>query len=715
MAISTFSETWHRVADARVGLLPTVQVHKQRFRGQDWYVLQDSCSQRFFRVTSKAYSFIARLTPNQTIGEIWIAFLETHPEDAPGQEEVTQVLAQLHHANLLYFRSRPDSAAIFERYREFRQRELLGKLLGFLYVRIPLWDPNDWLDRTRPLIHALSGKFVFIAWLLVMLLGGIAVIENLDLVFSRSQGLLAMENLIWLYLCMAVLKSLHELAHAFVCKRFGGNVHTMGIMFLVFAPLPYIDATGSWTFRDRKARALVGASGIFVELFMAALGAVIWAGTAPGLINSLAFNVMIIGSISSLLFNGNVLLRFDAYYVLSDLIDVPNLYQKASAQWLYFADRYLLGTPYAKSPAGDKREWCWLTAYGFLAFFYRLFIVMAILLFVGDKWPGVAIIFLTSTLIMMVVMPCRKLYSHLTGPRVQRNRKRAVAAVIMLLALPTAAGTLIPLPYGIKMPGVVEAQQKTIIHAGVSGCLQEVFVRSGDAVAAQEPIALLYNPELELDLDIVRYQIREAEAMYVQAIGSFPGDIEPLATRLEALRQREKELQDRVDQLLVRAPHAGKWVGPPLNDLLDGWVGKGAEFGEVVDHSNLWFTAVVSQSQADELFSEEFSHGELRLVGQAEKVLASGSLQLLPYQRQELPSPVLGWAGGGQVAVDPKDTGGGKAVESFYVLRLRLEESQSAVLYDGMSGWARVSLDYKPLHQQVGRALRQLLQKRYQL
>jgi putative peptide zinc metalloprotease protein len=715
MAISTFSESWHRISGARVGILPTVQAHKQRFRGQDWYVLQDSCSQRFYRITPRAYAFITRLSPNRTIGELWNEFLETHPEEAPGQEEVTQVLIQLHHSNLLYFRTSPDNEEIFERYRKHRQREMLGKALGFMYLRFPLWDPNDWLNRVRPFINVVTGKTTAIVGLVVILLGIKAAVENIDLLFNQSQGLLALDNLIWLYLCMAFLKGMHEMAHAFVCKRFGGNVHTMGIMLLVFAPLPYLDATGSWTFRDRNARALVGAAGLLTELFLAAAGALVWANTAPGLVNSLAFNVMIIGSVSSLLFNGNALLRFDAYYILSDLLEIPNLYQKGSRQWLYFADRYLLGTTAAKSPARDKREWCWLTAYGFLSFFYRLFIITVILLFVADKWPAVAVLFIISTFIMMAGMPAHKLYKHLSGPKVQRNRVRAVSAVLIMLALPVIGAGFIPLPYGVKMPGVVEARQNTVIYSGASGRLEEIYVQNGDFVTGGQPILRLDNRELALDTEIIRSQIVEAGAMYTRALGQAPDELEPIQSRIAFLREREVELEDRLDKLLVRAPHQGEWVGPPMHELEQNWVGRGEVLGEVVDHSALWFTAVVSQSKADELFSTTFFSADLRLWGQADTLLTSGIISLLPYQRMDLPSPVLGWAGGGSIAVDQSVQGGTRAVESFYLFRMFLEDTGDVVVRDGMSGWARVSLGTRPLYQQAKRSLRQLLQKRYRL
>ena len=115
MSGAVFSDSWFRVADARVALLASTRVQRQQFRGKPWYVLRDTYSHRFFRIAPEAYAFISRLTPDRTVEEIWLDFVKEHPDDAPGQEEVVRVLSQLHVANLLYFQELPNSQAIFRR------------------------------------------------------------------------------------------------------------------------------------------------------------------------------------------------------------------------------------------------------------------------------------------------------------------------------------------------------------------------------------------------------------------------------------------------------------------------------------------------------------------------------------------------------------------------------------------------------------------------
>lgn len=716
MTAQTFSESWHRIAEARIGLLPSVQVQRQRFGGADWYVLQDRFTQRFFRLTPQAWRFVSRLSPRRTVDQAWRESLEMFPADAPSQHEVIQLLGQLHQSNLLYFRSEPDSVEIFDRYRQFKQRELYGKLLGFLYLRIPVWNPNDWLNTIMPLIRAMVSVPAALIWLVVVVVGAKAVLENLPQIADQTQGVLALDNLIWLYLCMAAMKVVHELSHAFVCKRFGGEVHVFGIMLLVMAPLPYVDATASWAFRSRYERALVGAVGVLSELFMAALGAVVWANTGPGLVHTLAFNVMLLGSISSLLFNGNPLLRFDAYYVLCDLIDIPNLYQRANQQWLYFADRYLLGSRDAKGPSTDSREWWWLTGYGALSFIYRLMVVALVLEYVADQWFLLGVVFALTTFIMLVVIPLAKLFGHLAGPAVSRNRTRAISASAVGLIIPILLVSMLPWRASIRAPGVIESVSANSVTPGMAGRLDVLHVRNGDRVKAGQLIAQLSNPELEYEIRASRHQITETELMRNQALATAPADVQPLQRRLAMLRERLTELEYRFEQLKVLARHDGTFVAPRVSEKLGSWVQRGEPLGDVVDLENLRFVAVVTQQQADELFTSTIENVAIRLSGQVDREVQSTDFNVLPYQRQRLASAALGWNAGGSIPVRQDDQKGETAAEPFFEVRVRLDHAIPDLLtLNGLTGHLRVALAPVPLLIQWRKWAMQQLQKRYQI
>jgi putative peptide zinc metalloprotease protein len=712
----TFSESWHRVAGARLGLLPTVAVHKQRFRGQYWYVLRDTYTQRFFRISPQAYAFVSRLDAQSTVEQVWEACLEAMPSQAPGQEEVMQVLSQLHQSNLLFYDTPPDSQTIFRRYQDHRRREVQSKLLGFLSIRIPLWDPDRWLDRHTAFTWMLVSWPTALLVLLLLLSGGAAALSQVEQLWGRTEGLFSPSNLPLLYGCIAVMKALHELGHAHVVKRFGGQVHAFGVMLLMGMPLPYVDATGSWSFRDRWARALVGAAGIIVELVLAAMGALVWVNSGPGLVNSLAFNVMIVGSVSSLVFNGNPLLRFDAYYVLSDILEIPNLYQRSGEQWTYLASRWLLGLKKVESPARDPREWWWLTGYGLTSFVYRMLVFSAMLLVLADTWLPLVIVFMATTLVMAVLMPLWKWISYLRSPALVRHRLRAIGVSIAALLLPLILLGWLPFPDAIRAPGVVQSVEFTQVAVGMAGRLDELLVTHGQQVVTGQVLLRMSNPELELERVATQAQFTEIEVLRNQALGKAPAEVPSLDKRLQATGQRLALLQDRHDELTVRAKHGGTWSAPAVHEELHSWVPRGHVLGEISNPDALRFSAVVSQEQANELFAQNLQEAELRLQGQAGEVIVPRQLVLVPYQHDRLQSSALGWHAGGTVAVKPDDPEGMQTLDSFYELQALFEVSgRPVVALHGMTGWVRIPLPAQPLLLQWHRSLQQLLQKRYRL
>ncbi len=720
MKNATFSEQWYRVADLRVGILPSVRVHKQIIRDKIHYILTDTYSQKYFQVSPEAYAFLARLSPRRSVDEIWRYIITEYPEQAPGQDEVAQVLSQLHHANLLYHQSLPDGGGIFDRERKKRRREFQGKLLTFLFIRIPLWNPNAWLNRVRPLARLIFSLPLGLIWLGMVLYAALAVLENSSELVRQSQGILAMGNLPLLYLCLAGLKICHEMAHSLACKRFGGDVHSLGVMFLVFMPLPYMDATSSWSFRERKQRVLVSSAGMIAELFLAAVAAVIWTITGEGLINSLAFNVMVVGSVSSLLFNGNPLLRFDAYYILSDLVDIPNLAQKATRQWNYLAQRYLMGSDAAVSASEGRRERLWLTGYGAASYLYRLFITFAIVLFVLDQFFAIGVVAAITTFFLMVVRPAWRLFEYLVSPHIHRHRSRAIIVTLLLLLSVASLVSLLPIPYRVKVPGVLEALDHSVITTPVAGRLNELRVQSGQQVMRDQVLLVMYNMDLETDIIITRQALIESGQLQRRALWDAPGESAALNLYTHMLEDRLADLLARKKSLVIQAPMDGIWVAPPLHEKLDNWFARGDHLGQLIDPTGFRFTAVVPQEKANELFREQSPDIGLRLHGQADTMvnLNAQALHLIPYQRERLVSAALGWAGGGAIAVRSDAQDGQQAAEGFYEVRVRLPDTDQltfATLLHGASGELCVTLGSQPLLKQARRGIMQLLQKRYGL
>jgi putative peptide zinc metalloprotease protein len=712
----TFSESWYRIAGLKVSLHHTVRMHKQRFRGETWYVLRDPFNNQYFRLRPEAHDFVVRLRPDRTVEQIWEECLDRNPDNAPGQEDVIQLLTQLYFANLLHFEMPADSAKLFDRYQKRRQREIKSKLLSIMFIRFPLFDPDNLLKKLMPVLKYLLSPMGMALWTAVVVAAVKLVLDRFDLVANQAQGILAPDNLFLLYAGLVVIKSLHELGHAVVCRRFGGEVHTLGVMLLVFTPLPYMDATSSWSFRSRWQRALVGGAGMLTEIFVAALATFLWAYTGQGALHSLAYNMMFIASVSTLLFNGNPLLRFDGYYILSDVLDIPNLYSQAIKHLRHIVERYVFGCKESFSPARSLKEAFWLSVFGILSGIYRIIVFSGIIFFVADKFLLAGFVMALICVVSWGVVPFFKLVTYLaSNSLLAKTRVRAVVACVGCFVVIAGFLALCPFPNRFRAPGVMEAIQYVRVVNDAPGYVRRIRVPSGVEVREGTPLIELADRELDLEVAATKAQRNEALAMQLRALRMEQVDRQPIQKRLETIESKLRNLEMQKASLLVRARQPGIWVAPNIQDLVGSWLQRGSVIGEIVNRQAFRFSAVVSQDEASELFTGKIEKAEVRIHGQGDRNLKVVEYQIIPFQQQKLPSAALGWSGGGEVAVSAKDETGRKAAEPFFQIYAVIQSAPGVLLLHGRSGKLRFTLDPKPLLFQWAHLFRQLLQKRYQL
>lgn len=712
----TFSESWYRVAQQRVSLRPDVRVRRQNFRGERWMVLENPFNNQYFRLRPAAYEFVARLRPDRTVEEVWRQCLDRFPDDAPSQDAVIQLLSQLYFANLLHYDVASDSAQLFERGCKRSQRELAFNLLNIMFMRFPLLDPDRFLVRTLPVARLLISPLGAVLWLLVVGVGIRTVIDNLDALRQQGEGVLTTENLLPLYLGLVLVKGLHEFGHAYFCRRFGGQVHVMGVMLMIFTPLPYVDATSSWSFRNRWHRVLVGAAGMIVELFFAALMALVWARTGPGTIHSLAYNIMFVASISTLVFNLNPLLRFDGYYILSDLLEIPNLNQRALQQLRHVGEYYLFGVTQSQSPAENRREAAWYTFYGITSGIYRVLVFGGVLFAVADRFLIIGLIMAVVCLISWVTVPVVRFVRYLAAsPQLERVRVRAVAVTGGIVALLVLLLGVVPVPAGFRAPGVVRGAARTAIANEVAGTVDQLAVEPGTMVHRGQPLLILRNPELDLSLAGARARAAEANARLLEAQAGASADIQPLIQLRDSINQEIAKLTADREHLVLRAPHDGAWVSPGVQDYVGRWINRGTDLGLLVDCSSVEFVATVLQGDVDALFVRPIRGAAVRLHGDAGISMAVTKWKVVPGGQNTLPSAALGWKAGGEVPVAVDDTAGNKSVEPFFEVRSQVEPGPGVTLMDGRSGEIRFALPPQPLLPRWFRHMRQLLQKRYQI
>jgi putative peptide zinc metalloprotease protein len=714
--MKTFSESWYRVANQRISLRPGIRVRRQNYRGERWIVLENPFSNQYFRLRPAAYEFVVRLRPERTVEEVWQQCLDRFPDDAPSQEAVIQLLAQLYFSNLLQYDLAADSAQLFQRYKKRRQREIGFSALNIMFMRFPLLDPDRFLARTLPLVGKLISPVGALIWLGVVGCALKVVADNFDALRVEGRGVLAPGNLVLLYVGMVIIKTLHEFGHAYFCRRFGGEVHVMGVMLMIFTPMPYVDATSSWSFRDRWKRMLVGGAGMIVEVFFAALAAFVWSATAPGTLHTLAYNVMFVASVSTVIFNVNPLLRFDGYYILSDLLEIPNLSQRANGQLRHLAESRLFGVKKSEGPAENRREAAWLVVFAIASGIYRVIVFSGVLLMVADRFLIVGIVMAVVCLISWVTVPIVRFVRYLAAdPRLDRVRARAVAITAGAAAVILILLGVVPFPNGFRAPGVVKAAERTQVVNETAGAVEAILAKSGTPVKRGQPLLKLQNRELELELSLTQARYEEISARLLKAMNSESADMKPLAQMQDAVSARLKKLTEDAAKLVITARHDGVWAAPGIEEYVGRWMPRGSDLGLLVNGASFEFAATVMQDDVDALFARKLPRAEVQLYGDVGAKMSVEELRVIPGAQKILPSAVLGWRGGGEVPVSPEDNAGNKAAEPFFQVVGRIDPGSEVALLDGRSGKIRFQLEPEPLLQRWFRRLWQLFQKRYQI
>jgi putative peptide zinc metalloprotease protein len=713
MAGSLYSSSWYRVATLKPRLRAHAHIYRQIFRGQLWYVLQDQASGRYNRFTPAAYLVISLMDGRRTVQEIWDIACGELAANVPTQDDVVQLLAQLHQADALQADVTPDIAQVSDRVRKIRWRKLMMSVANPMAIRIPLLDPDRFLNATMPLLRPLYSWPAVIA--LVAFVGYSAMLAAShwrEIAADIADHVLAAESLLLLLLTYPLVKALHELGHAYAVKRWGGEVHEIGLMFLVFTPVPYVDASASSSFPEKSRRAFVALAGIAVELVLAGIALQVWLGAHEGLLRAFAFNVMFIGGVSTLLVNGNPLLRFDGYYALSDLIEIPNLATRANRYLGYLIQRYVFGVRTIESPVTARGEAAWLGGYAVAAFFYRLTVVLSISLFVASRFFIIGVVLAIWGVVMMVVVPLGKqVHFLLMSPVLRERRGRAVGITATTAAVVAAALLLVPLPHSTIAAGILWIPGDAIVHAGTEGTVIRFLQKPHAMVVAGEPIIELEDALLEAK---VRVQVAKTEGLrlrYVAAVVKGPADAQ---IAFQELRHAEADLnlmRQRQSELIVLSPNDGEFVVSQPADLIGSFVRKGDVLGHVLKRDRPALQVVVVEEDAD-LVRNSNAGVEFRLAHKPDVVLRGTIARETPMFTDQLPSMALSTAGGGDVAMDPTDPKRARALAKALQVEIGLDEALSVPAW-GERAYVRFRHDDEALAFRWYRMARQLFLSRF--
>jgi putative peptide zinc metalloprotease protein len=708
MNMPLLSNSWYRVAALKPRLRSHARLHRHRYRDEVWYLLQDPVSNRVHRFTPAARLVIAAMDGNRTVGDLWELANKRLGEDAPTQDEIINLLGQLHAVDLLQSDVTPDVGEVFDRGEREQKAISRRTYMNPMAVRIPLWDPDAFLSRFPKTISLIWSRWGALLWLAVVLPALILLpMHWQELTSNFSDRVLAVHNLFLLWLVFPLIKALHELGHASATKAGGGEVHDMGLILLVLIPVPYVEASAASVFKSKYERAVVGAAGMIVELFIAALAFYLWMLSEPGAMRAIMFNVMLIAGVSTLAFNGNPLLRYDAYYILADLIEMPNLANRSLRYWEYLVKRYVIGIADAEQPQASRGEKAWFMFYGPASAIYRVLVTIAIALFIAGQFFVIGVILAIWAVVVMAVVPLVKGVRYLLeSPTLHVQRRRAIGITVGIVTALMVFLFLVPMPFRSNAEGVIWFSDEAMVRAGANGFVGELLATPGSRVKKGDVLIRCYEPTLEARVRLSNAKVAELEAAYAAEFVSDRSKANIIREQLDSEKVALARIRERAEGLVVRAGTDGVFIAPQADNMPGRYYHKGDLLGYVVEKGQPLARVVVAQDAVDNvrLATDEVT---VRHVHRADTVSEGRIVRQAPGGIEYLPSRALSTEGGGLIATDPRDQKGARVLQRMFQFDIELTDDPDAAFF-GERVYVRFTHEMEPLGLQWYRSIRLL-------
>ncbi len=680
-----------RLAGSHVGLRRDLTVTRHLFRGEPVYVVRDPMTLQSHSFGVTDYEILIRLDPNRSLGEIFRELVEAGHLDEEQEEEFYRFVAELHQMAFLHLPV-SNAGALYRRYEARKRARRLARLKGIFFVQIPLLDPDAFLERTARFARPLFTRAAFALYLGILSLAGLLLARNFDDFVHPGHGILDPRNLPAVWLTLVLLKVVHEFGHAYACKLRGGRVPEMGVFLILGTPFAYVDATAAWGFVRPLDRIVVSLAGVYVETMIAALAVLVWATTPSAHVAALAHNVVLLGGLVTVVLNINPLMRFDGYYLLSDLVEIPNLRARADQELRAMAKQWLLGIEPGVE-LGSRRTRLILRVYGVCAALYRIGILLTISILVATKAFLLGLLlagaFLLSQVYGMLRGMVRYLWHH---EETEAVRVRAVTLSFLLLIVIPALAVSVPLPGRVVVDAELGRAGEQVVRAEQPGFVEMLTAVPGSRVEAGELLVETRNPRIE-------ERLLEAEARYRAALLRARAELpERVGRALGRARMVEVEARDlarrreEAEALAVRAPASGVVVA----GLTERDAGRFVERGEplAILAAGPWIVrALLSEEDlaaAGPIVGETV---EARLAGSPGVPLRARVVRVAPRGSRTIRLENLTQLAGGGIPVDPEAK---TADRPYFEIEAELEGPPPGPAVVGRSARIRLRAEAEP-------------------
>lgn len=526
--------------------------------GSPTWLLHDVCRNRYFRIGLDAFRALKHWQPGLPASD----FLQQCETDGIAMDEQDlQGLLQFVQVNqLMEVGDHASVQRLAAQHQNSRQHWFKWLLHHYLFIKIPLWRPDAFLDRTWPLVSRLLRPGALWAIRALGLIGGLMVLQQWEVFLSTFLHFLSWQGLALYGLTLAVVKSAHELGHAYMAKKYGCKVGSIGVAFLLLFPVLYTDTTDAWRLRSSRDRLRIVVAGVGTEMHLAMLATFAWSFLPDGSLRSVAFFVATTSWVTSLLVNLSPFMRFDGYFAFSDVLRAENLQPRSFALARWHMREVLFGLK--ESPPEILPVWRMrlFIFYAYATWIYRLTLFLGIALLVYHfAFKLLGILLFAVEIGWFILLPMKnellQWWQKRLSIRDNRNTRMTLGGIVLFVLF-----TLVPWRSTVTVPGVLLAGEFRPIYASERGQVAEILVKPGARVQSQTPLVRLSQPELahtilqttrELDLINEKIQRQAGSARDLQDALVLEQQQIELQTRLQRLNQK-------LERLTLLAPIKGQ-------------------------------------------------------------------------------------------------------------------------------------------------------------
>jgi putative peptide zinc metalloprotease protein len=698
-----------------------LETARHRYQGRWYWVVKEPVGLNYFRFEEEEYFLLRALDGGTSLDDLKARFEAAFPPQKIALDELQRFLGSLHRSGLVVADAAGQGEQLKRRRDERKRKERTSQLANILSLRFKGFDPENLLNALYPWTRWFFSLPAMVCCLLLALSALALIVVQFDTFQAKLptfQQFFAAENWIWLAVALAATKILHEFGHALSCKHFGGECHEMGVMLLVLTPCLYCNVSDSWTLPSKWRRAAIGAAGMYVEVVIASLCVFLWWFSNPGILNYLCLSTIFVCSVGTVLFNGNPLLRYDGYYILSDLLEIPNLRQKASSILSRKLGAWCLGLKEPADPFLPRRKREWFAAYAVAAAVYRWVVTLAILWFLHKMFEPyrleiVGQLLAGGMIYASVGRPLWRVFQFFRVPgRIHQVNRKRMYATGGLLAAALAFALFAPLPAATYCGFELQPRDAAPVYVDVPGVLEEIAVQPGQTVQAGQTLGRLKNIDARLAVAQLAGRRDQAQARLAsleqQRFRNAEAALEIGQARetLQAVEEQLRKKQRDLERLSLVAPVTGTVLPPPSVPPRDAdevelatWSGTplatrnlGATLGESTLFCRIGdpraFEAVLVIDQADIETVAVGQTVELQFDQMAGEII-TGRVAEVARTELELSSARLSHKTGGAVATQTDAAGRERPMRTSYQALVPLD-APAGLLRQGLRGRAKI-------------------------